>query len=42
MTTNLSIAGVRQGTRRFYVGMALAVLITVVLGFSPSYFLKAY
>ena len=42
MTTNLSIAGTRQGTRRFYVGMAIAVLITVFLGFSHSYFLKAY
>jgi hypothetical protein len=42
MTTNLSIAGTRQGTRRFYVGMAIAVLITVFVGFSRSYFLKAY
>lgn len=42
MTTNLSIAGTRQGTRRFYVGMAIAVIITVFLGFSRSYFLKAY
>jgi len=42
MTTNLSVAGTRQGTRRFYVGMAIAVLITVFLGFSRSYFLKAY
>jgi hypothetical protein len=42
MTTNLSVAGARQGTRRFYVGMALAVLVTVFLGFSRSYFLKAY
>jgi hypothetical protein len=42
MTTNLSFAGTRQGTRRFYVGMAIAVLITVFLGFSRSYFLKAY
>ncbi len=42
MTTNLSVAGTRQGTRRFYVGVAIAVLITVFLGFSRSYFLKAY
>jgi hypothetical protein len=42
MTTNLSVAGIRQGTRRFYVGVAIAVLITVFLGFSRSYFLKAY
>ncbi|MEZ0334716.1 MAG: hypothetical protein ACAI18_11960, partial [Gemmatimonadales bacterium] len=42
MTANLSVAGTRQGTRRFYVGLAIAVLITVFLGFSRSYFLKAY
>ena len=42
MTANLSVAGTRQGTRRFYVGVAVAVLITVFLGFSRSYFLKAY
>ncbi len=42
MTANLSVAGTRQGARRFYVGMAIAVLITVFLGFSHSYFLKAY
>jgi len=29
-----SVTGTRQGTRRFYVGMAIAVLITVFLGFS--------
>ena len=42
MTADLSVAGTRQGTRRFYVGVAIAVLITVLLGFSRSYFLKAY
>ena len=42
MTANLSLASTRQGTRRFYVGVAIAVLITVFLGFSRSYFLKAY
>jgi hypothetical protein len=42
MTANTSVAGTRQGTRRFYVGIAIAVLITVLLGFSRSYFLKAY
>ena len=42
MTANLSVTGTRQGTRRFYVGMAIAVLITVFLGFSRTYFLKAY
>lgn len=42
MTANLSVADTRQGTRRFYVGVAIAVLITVFLGFSRSYFLKTY
>jgi len=42
MTANLSVTGTRQGTRRFYVGMAIAVLITVFLGFSRTYFLKSY
>ena len=42
MTANLSVAGTRRGTRRFYVGVAIAVLITVFLGFSRSYFLKPY
>jgi hypothetical protein len=42
MTTNLSVAGTRPGTRRFYVGIAVAVLITVFLGFSRTYFLKGY
>ena len=42
MTANPSVAGTRQGTRRFYVGVAIAVLITVFLGFSRSYFLKGY
>ena len=42
MTANLSVTGTRQGTRRFYVGMAIAVLITVFVGFSRSYFLKTY
>jgi hypothetical protein len=42
MTANLSVAGTRRGTRRFYVGVAIAVLITVFLGFSRSYFLKAH
>lgn len=42
MTANLSVSGTRPGTRRFYVGMAVAVLITVFVGFSRSYFLKSY
>jgi hypothetical protein len=32
----------RQRTRRFYVGMAIAFVITVFLGFSRTYFLKSY
>ena len=44
MTANLSVpvTGTRPAPRRFYVGMAIAVLITVFLGFSRSYFLKTY
>lgn len=42
MTANLSVADSRQGARRFYVGMAIAVLLTVFLGFSRTYFLKSY
>ena len=42
MTANLSVTGTRQGPRRFYVGLAIAVLITVFLGFSRTYFLKSY
>lgn len=32
----------RQRTRRFYVGMAIAIAVTVFAGFSRTYFLKAY
>jgi hypothetical protein len=32
----------RQRTRRFYVGMAIAIALTVFAGFSRTYFLKAY
>lgn len=40
----MSAAAVRTGrrTRRFYVGMALAMLITVFIGFSRSYYLKPW
>jgi hypothetical protein len=31
----------RRRTRRFYVGMAIAILVTVFAGFSRTYFLKA-
>jgi hypothetical protein len=42
MTANISVVGSRQRTRRFYVGVAVAVAITVFAGFSRSYFLKAH
>jgi hypothetical protein len=42
MTTNISVVGTRPRTRRFYVGVAVAIAITVFAGFSRSYFLKAY
>src|SRR3954470_23448155 len=40
----VSAAAVRTGrrTRRFYVGMAIAMAITVFVGFSRSYFLKGW
>ena len=40
----VSATAVRAGrrTRRFYVGMAIAIAITVFAGFSRSYFLKAW
>ena len=40
----VSAAAVRTGrrTRRFYVGMAIAIAITVFAGFSRSYFLKSW
>jgi hypothetical protein len=40
----VSAAAVRAGrrTRRFYVGMAIAIAITVFVGFSRSYFLKSW
>jgi hypothetical protein len=42
MTANIAVVGTRQRTRRFYVGVAIAIAITVFAGFSRSYFLKAY
>src|SRR5215213_8736675 len=40
----VSAAAVRAGrrTRRFYVGMAIAIAITVFVGFSRSYFLSSW
>jgi len=42
MTVNTSVIGTRRRSRRFYVGMAVAIAITVFAGFSRSYFLKSY
>ncbi len=33
---------VARGRRRFYVGMALALAITVFAGFAPTNYLRAY
>jgi hypothetical protein len=33
---------VAPGKRRFYVGIALAIVITVFAGFAPTYYLRAY
>jgi hypothetical protein len=41
MAVHPRIITVRRRERLFYVGMALAILITVFAGFSRSYFLKA-
>jgi hypothetical protein len=41
MAVQPRIITVRRRERLFYVGMALAILITVFVGFSRSYFLKA-
>src|SRR5919108_3552024 len=42
MTVGSAALATRRKTRRFYVGMAVAIAITVFAGFSRSYFLKAY
>jgi len=41
MAVNTAVVGTRRRTRIFYVGMAIAVAVTVFAGFSRSYFLKA-
>jgi hypothetical protein len=41
MTVHPGLAVVR-GRRRFYVGVALAIAITVFAGFAPTYFLRSY
>jgi hypothetical protein len=42
MAVSASAVRTRRRTRRFYVGMALAMAITVFVGFSRSYFLKGW
>ena len=41
-TVSAAAARTARRTRRFYVGMALAIAITVFVGFSRSYFLKSW
>jgi len=41
MTVHPGVAVIR-GRRRFYVGIALAIAITVFAGFAPTYYLRAY
>ena len=33
---------IARGRRRFYVGIALAIALTVFAGFAPTYYLRAY
>jgi hypothetical protein len=42
MAVSTAAIRTKQRTRRFYVGMAIAIAITVFAGFSRTYFLKAY
>lgn len=42
MAVNSAAVQARRRSRRFYVGMAIAIAVTVFAGFSRSYFLKAY
>ncbi|HEV2086561.1 MAG TPA: hypothetical protein VGR09_15920 [Gemmatimonadales bacterium] len=42
MAVSTAAIRTKQRTRRFYVGMAIAIAITVFVGFSRTYFLKAY
>jgi hypothetical protein len=42
MAVNTAVVDTRRRTRRFFVGMALAIALTVFAGFSRSYFLKAH
>lgn len=42
MAVSAAAVRTRQRTRRFYVGMAITIALTVFAGFSRTYFLKAY
>jgi hypothetical protein len=42
MAVSTAAIRTKRRTRRFYVGMAIAIAVTVFAGFSRSYFLKAY
>jgi hypothetical protein len=42
MAVSTAALATRRRTRRFYVGMAIAITITVFAGFSRSYFLKPW
>ena len=42
MAVSTAALAPRRRTRRFYVGMAIAITITVFAGFSRSYFLKSW
>jgi len=42
MAVSTAALGTPRRTRRFYVGMAIAITITVFAGFSRSYFLKSW
>jgi hypothetical protein len=42
MAVSTAALATRRRTRRFYVGMAIAISITVFAGFSRSYFLKTW
>jgi hypothetical protein len=42
MAVSATAIRTKRRTRRFYVGMAIAIAITVFAGFSRTYFLKAY
>ncbi len=42
MAVSTAALATRRRTRRFYVGMAIAITITVFAGFSRSYFLKSW